>query len=176
MPAFRDDPAERERLDWRLLRDGHLVLYHREAVLDEDLAWLADAGYVVHRLACGNWRSAGDFHAEVARTLGFPGHYGHNLDAFNDCVGDLRVPREEGGMVLACTGFDAFLRREREVAMAMLDILAVRGRDFLLTGQRLLVLLQSDDPTLAIDPVGAQHAGWNPREWRDADRLRGGAS
>lgn len=176
MAAFLDDPTERERLDWRLLLDGHLVLYHRAAVLANDLAWFADAGYVIHRLACGAWRSVDDLHADVARTLGFPDYYGRNLDAFNDCVGDLPVPVDAGGMVLVCTGFDAFLGRERRIAIAMLDILAVQGRCYLMTGQRFLVLLQSDDPTLAFDPVGAQHVTWNPREWLDADRLPGGGS
>ena len=32
------------------------------------------------------------FHAYVARELGFPSYYGNNLDALNDCLGDVCEP------------------------------------------------------------------------------------
>ena len=35
------------------------------------------------------------FHAECQRALGFPGFYGANWDAWNDCMGYLRDPSAE---------------------------------------------------------------------------------
>ena len=40
MAFFKNDPREWERLDWRLLQNGAVALYHRPAVLGEDVAWL----------------------------------------------------------------------------------------------------------------------------------------
>jgi len=35
----------------------------------------------------------GELHRELARTLGFPGHYGMNLDALYDCLsGEIALP------------------------------------------------------------------------------------
>jgi len=35
----------------------------------------------------------GDLHRELARSLGFPGHYGMNLDALYDCLsGEISLP------------------------------------------------------------------------------------
>lgn len=35
---------------------------------------------------------AASFHAEVKRVFGFPGYYGSNWDAFNDCLGEVQLP------------------------------------------------------------------------------------
>jgi len=40
----------------------------------------------------------------------------------------------------------------------------------LLLGQRLLALVQSDDPRIRFERIGAVPVNWNPREWLDSDR------
>jgi hypothetical protein len=40
----------------------------------------------------------------------------------------------------------------------------------LLLGQRLLALIQSDDPRIRFERIGAVPVNWNPREWQDSDR------
>jgi len=56
------------------------------------------------------------------------------------------------------------------VAWHVLDIVEVNSRRFSLFGRRLIALVQSDDPSLSFDPVGARPVVWNPREmfawWR----------
>lgn len=55
---------------------------------------------VSRRLGAAGWRVAdlvgvvdeASFHAGIAAALGFPGHYGANLDALWDCLTDLTVP------------------------------------------------------------------------------------
>lgn len=36
--------------------------------------------------------SAADVHALLAEELGFPAYYGHNLDALEECLGDVCTP------------------------------------------------------------------------------------
>ena len=169
MAAFRDDPSEWERLDWRLLQNSPIALYWREAVLAEDRAWLAAHGYRVYRLDAGAWGSVAGFHRDARRVLEFPTYYGENLAAFNDCLSDLSVPAE-GGAALELRRFDAFARRDPHAAHAILDIIAENARRLLLRGRRLLALVQSEDPRLGFEPVGAVGAVWNPREWLDSSR------
>ena len=39
------------------------------------------------------------------------------------------------------------------------------GHEVLIDGRRLLALVQSNSPTLEIEPVGAIPVTWNDREW-----------
>lgn len=170
MAPFRNHPSDWQRLDWRLLQNGPVALYLRQTILDDDRAWLVEHGYRIYQLDATAW-DVELFHRDVKSTLGFADYYGRNLDAFNDSLSDLDVP-DEGGAVLEFQHFDTFARREPSLAHAILDIIATNARVFLLTGRRLLALVQTDDPKLSFDLVGASHATWNPREWLDEHRVR----
>ena len=101
--------------------------------------------------------------------MSLPPYYGKNLASWIDCVGELAVP-DEGGMVLVFRRYDAFAKTQPQFAQTILDSLETTSRRFLLTGRRLLALVQSDDPRIRFERVGAMPVTWNPREWLDADR------
>ena len=169
MAPFEDDESGWSRLDYRLLRDGGVVLYNSEAVLREDVAWLRAEKYQVQEFDARRWNSESDFHDEVARSLGFPDYYGQNLDAFNDCMGDILVPAE-GGMAIVIRNADTVGLRDRELLPIVLDILADVTRKNMLFGRRFLTLVQSEDPRIEFAPIGAVPVIWNPREWLRSNR------
>ena len=166
---MRAAPFAPDRLDVRLLQNGAIALYHKHSVLASDLAWLQQAGYRVHTLDAAPWKTSADFHREAKRVLGLPEYYGANLAAWIDCLGDLEVP-VDGGIALELRHFDAFARVEPRFAHTILDSIESTSRRFLVTGQRLLALVQSDDPRIRFERVGAMPVTWNPREWLDSDR------
>lgn len=43
---------------------------------------------------CGEITTAEQFHSALAQALGFPAHYGNNLDALFDCLTENRTDRE----------------------------------------------------------------------------------
>ncbi len=147
------DPAS------RLLRNGFVTLHRDPAALDATVGDLAGRGYRVHRLDAASWTSRADFHRDAAAVLGFPDHYGHNLDAFGDSLRDT-VLRDAPGTVLVFAHYDAFARREPRAAQAILDVVADAGRTALVHGRRVLCLVQSDDPDLRFAPVGATPVEW----------------
>jgi RNAse (barnase) inhibitor barstar len=153
-------------LDRLLLQNGPVVLYFRPSTLAADVDWFRANSYDVKELDAGAWADVPAMHRDFAATLAFPDYYGHNLDALNDCIGDLEGPRR----LIVLRRFDAFAKDHRNVAQAVLDILAVNSRRFLLDGTRLLVLVQSDDPRIVFDPVGATPVHWNGKEWLNANR------
>ena len=169
MAFFKNDSRERDRLDWRLLQNGAVALYHRPAVLAEDAAWLQSQGYKVYTVDCARWESAAAMHEELKRVLGFPAYYAGNLASLIDALAELAVP-ERGGSALQLRRFDAFARRERALAQTLLDVLETTSRGFLLTGRRFLALVQSDDPRISFERVGARPVNWNPREWLESNR------
>ena|SRR5262245_40188546 len=175
MAVFKNDPQEWDRLDWRLFQNGAVALYHRHSVLTEDTAWFQRAGYKVYALEAARWKTPQDFHDEAKRVLGFPDYYGRNLAAWLDCLSDLEVP-QQGGVVLQFKHYDAFAQSHAQLAQTILDSIESTSRRFMLTGQRMLALVQSDDPRIRFERVGATAVTWNPREWLDSDRGVGRAS
>src|SRR5205085_4695303 len=108
MAAFRW-PEDAGRLDFELLRETSVTLYHSPEVLAEHTAWLGEHGYRIHVFDCSGWTSEDDFHTAVSRELGFPDYYGRNLDAFNDCLCGVAVP-SDGGVVVAFQSFEVLWR------------------------------------------------------------------
>ena len=49
-------------------------------------------------------------------------------------------------------------------AHRLCEIFSGVSREYLLTGQRFLALVQTDDPGFMLPPVGAHDVAWNPRE------------
>ena len=55
-------------------------------------------------------------------------------------------------------------------AEALLDIFAGTSRYKLLTGRRLITLVQADEPSIRFEKLGGVSAEWNRREWLNKDR------
>lgn len=111
----------------------------------------------------------------IAVALDFPSYFGRNFDALNDCLSDVAsgsygTPEDATGLVLVLTGYDSFASKEPMMAHSVADIFASQSRQAMLYGQRMLCLLQSDDPRFTLPPVGAQTVAWNEAEWLDSKR------
>jgi hypothetical protein len=162
-------------LAYRLMRTGPVCLFWRLALLEEKALWLGEQGYQLVRMDAVEWHTEDDMHDAFATALDFPDYYGRNLDALNDCLRDVDV-FEYGatpgttGLVLILTGYDAFTRRCPRAAHIVLDIVADHSRTAMLLGHRLLALVQTDDPDLRFEPVGATTPGWNAAEWLNSSR------
>lgn len=157
------------RLDIQLLQSSAVTLYHKQSVLNQDLSWLQQAGYRAHTLEAAAWNTPADFHRDVKRELALPEYYAANLASWIDSLGDLDIPRE-GGVVMQFRHFDAFARVDPRFAHTLLDSIESASRRFLLMERRLLALVQSDDPRIRFERIGAAPVNWNPREWLDTDR------
>jgi len=109
----------------------------------------------------------------VASALEFPGYYGGNLDALNDCLADVAM-RNNGsdsrgsGLAVAISGYDSYAFREERDSAAVADIFATAARRGLLFGRRMLLLPQVMDPDFSL-PRSARLAA----HARDS-RARGG--
>jgi RNAse (barnase) inhibitor barstar len=165
----RTDRFALDRLDMQLLQSSAVKLYHKQSVLAQDLSWLQRAGYHSYSLDAAPWKTASDFHADVKRELRLPEYYAGNLASWIDCLGDLDIPTD-GGVVVQFRHFDTFARIEPQFAHTLLDSFESASRRFLLMERRLLALVQSDDPRIRFERIGAAPVNWNPREWLDADR------
>jgi len=85
--------------------------------------------------------------AEWAAQLGFPGHFGHNWDAFEDCLRDLTptaVVVREAGQLLAEEPDDVL-----DILLTILGIAAQHGGGSGEKGPALLLLLDDDPGQLA---------------------------
>jgi Barstar (barnase inhibitor) len=170
--AFGDSSADRERLDWLLFQNGGVVLYHKHQVLAEHTAWLVREGYQLRELDAYRWKDAASFHEDVKRVFAFPSHYANNLASLVDALAELEIPAG-GAALVQIRRYDRFAKVEPHLAWSVLDALETTSRRLLLTGRRLLTLVQSDDPRIKFERVGAMPVNWNPREWLESDRGLG---
>ncbi|WP_433289369.1 barstar family protein [Micromonospora sp. CA-244673] len=152
-----------------------VTLFWRTSILDRTKEWLRGHGYQVTHLDASGWATEEAMHRDMAAALCFPDYYGRNLDALNDCMRDV-VSYEYGwlpeaaGLALVFTSYDTFATHCPRSAQILLDIMADHSRTASLFGQRLMCLVQSNDPQIRFQPVGAVPVSWNDAEWLDANR------
>lgn len=170
MAVFRDeDIYVYERFDYELLQNGAINLYYSAQVLAEAIEGLKNHQYLIDEFDCSLWGDEEIFHNIIAEKLGFPGYYGKNLDALNDCFRDLEIP-EESGRAFVFHRYDLFASKLPKTAWHILDIIEDNSRFRLLFGRRLIALVQSDDPRIIFENLGARSAGWNRKEWLNSSR------
>lgn len=157
------DPERPNRLDWQILRNGAVTLYFDAKVLEEACIWFQEHHYRLYRFDGTQWKTPDDFYDAARGILGLPEYCGNNLDSLRDCLWSIGVP-QEGGAILVFSRFDAFWQQWRTFSFDLLDILEEQSRKFLLFGQRLIILVQSDHSNLSFQPVGARPVLLNPTE------------
>ena len=142
--------------------DGHdafVTMFRRQSVLDEAVERLRSHGYTVVEFDAGSWTTTREMFEGMAEGLHFPDYFGRNLDALNDCMGDV-ASRAYGweadatGLVIVLRAYDRFTSVDRRMAQSILDIVVDQARRASVLGNRILCLVQSDDPTLSFEPVG----------------------
>ncbi len=162
-PFKRGKVEEYQRLDWQILQKGAVCLYINSDILEESCKWFRQNAYLVYLFDASRWRSREDFFEEIAQALHIEPCSG--LDALNDCLADIEIPYESGG-VLVFQHFDQFARKERSFVQGVLDSIATNSRLFSLYGYRFLALVQVEDSQVTFESPGAQPVMLNPIEWR----------
>lgn len=178
MAIWDPDDELNHPLDFLLIQKGFVNLFFRKTVLEESISWLHRHGYRVISLNAASWLAPAAMHADIAAALQFPSYYGANLDALNDCLGDVATcsygwSESDTGLVLVLDGYAEFAARDRALAHSLLDIFAGQAVYAALFGHRLMCRVRSSDPRLQIDPVGGTPVSWNYREFENSSRQIG---
>jgi RNAse (barnase) inhibitor barstar len=162
-------------LGFQYLFNTCVTMFYRMPVLENAISELSEAGYHVVHADASRWLRVRDMHDDLVRMLHFPGYYGYNLDAFNDCMHDV-ICRDYGftpdatGLVLVFTDYQAFAAQFKREAHVLLDIIAGQSRHALIRGEHVFCLIQADDPRFTLPVVGAVPLMWNRAEWLNASR------
>jgi RNAse (barnase) inhibitor barstar len=164
------EPWKNNNLDWRLLRNGTTTLYWKLEFLEKAISELKKLAYDIFIFDSSNWKNQQDFHDNAKAVLHFPDYYGMNLNAFTDCIGD--VESKNTGTVIVFKAYDSFMKKDNESGWKILDILEYQSRNLLLFGQRLIVLVQVEDPQFTVPALGGRAALWNQNEWLDKNRVK----
>jgi Barstar (barnase inhibitor) len=164
MTLFGNSPADWQRLDWQILRDGGIALYWRPEYLADDVRWLASQNYDVYEFDCERWLSVDEMYSDIERVLRFSEwwgpEWGRNLDALDDCLTDL--PISDAGAVFVFNRFDvyasgsgaALIGDGRSEAEIVLDVMSGACRFLLLNSKKFIVLIQTENPDIQIGLLG----------------------
>jgi hypothetical protein len=158
-----------------LAQNSFVSMFFRRSMLEDFAGWLREQGYQLVEVDCQEPRDSTEMLVALGRAFSFPEYYGRNLNALNDCMRDVAgyhygALDSATGTVLILNRYDAFAALDGNAAHAILDIFAGQARSAALIGHRMLCLVQSNDPRLTFEPVGAMPVIWNPREWLDSSR------
>jgi len=99
------------------------------------------------------------------------------MRSLNDCLGDVACyggyndAPEGAGLVLVLTDYDRFATACPRAAQVVLDIIADQARQAAVLRRRLICLVQSNDPQIRFEPVGAMPVLWNDDEALDVRRC-----
>jgi RNAse (barnase) inhibitor barstar len=156
-------------LEYRLLQNGCVVLYHSPFLMEEHSGALVGSGWEFKEVYIAERGTAEEFFDQVTVALDFPAYFGRNLDAFRDCLRDISF-REARRLAIGLTRFDLVAKQDTAFAHAALDIFAEVERHCLMEGGRVLFLVQSSDADIHFPVVGATPVLWNFEEWLDSKR------
>ena len=179
LPAEPVDPwpeaASVERsADWPFLREGAVTLFWRKELFESARRQLLAAQYDLFVVSCLKMQ---EFRGRMSEALRWTEQFGYepwtgNLDALNDGFRTVPFgPSRKFGLCLE--DFDALVRSDARLAQGVLDIIEYNARDHLLSGCRLLALVQTNDPDYDAQNLGARHANWNRDEWLISARTIG---
>lgn len=159
------------KVDWQILMNGGISLYYKDIVLEKSLKLLSDDGYKFNEFDFGLFDTEKDFHRSIKKQCGFPVYYGENMSALTDCLRyDLEIP-EKGGHAFVLKRFDDFYKRQPESAHEILERLALASRERMVTGERLITLVQTEDPLFIPKSVGEHNIQWNLHEFMEESRI-----
>jgi RNAse (barnase) inhibitor barstar len=130
------------------------------------LKWFEKENYVIIEFNCRTWDNDKIMHSQLKAKLNFPDYYGENFNALRDCLYDLNIIKT--GFVFVFRHLDSI---EKQTAHAIVDILANSARFHMLFGNRIITLVQVDNPDYEIDAIGLTTALWNGQEWLNSRRL-----
>lgn len=175
MATWDADDEMTHVVDFNLVQNTFVTMFWRPTLLDQTVEWLRGHLYDVVEFDAAAWGSAVDMYDDFSLALNFPDYFGRNLDALNDCMGDVASGdygwrQDATGLAIVLRAFDTFATMDRATAQTVLDIFASQARSALLIGNRIICLVQSDDPRLAFEPVGAMPVMWNPAESLNSKR------
>lgn len=156
--------------DFEILRAGSICKYFRSEILNKDITWFQNNKFRIVEMNTRKW-DRNNVHKNLKTALDFPDYYGENLAAFSDCLGDLYNEKYKG-LILVFKHYCQFVKQDKEVAEALLDIISRESRIWLLTGQKLIGLVQTDDPDLEFPQLGGVSPSWNSAEWLNENRRK----
>jgi glycosyltransferase involved in cell wall biosynthesis len=81
-------------------------------------------------------------------------------------LGDLEIPKDSGQIIL----FRHFDFINKEQARIILEIFSINARSQMLFGNKLIILVQVDNPNFKLNSTGETFVHWNGSEWLNSNR------
>lgn len=160
-----------ERADWFLLQNGAVNLFYKKDVFETAKKELSELGYRLAHVECN---TAEEFKRDISDALNWEEQFGYktwdgNLNALNDGL-DSPPMNTKKLLAIACKNFEKLYLSDKDFATGFLDIFEYQSRNRLLFGERLIALVQTNDPNFESGEIGSRKALWNPKEWLDSER------
>jgi len=160
-----DQPGDGERLDFQLLMQCPVRLFHNRTLLDDTVRWLRENGYHVVDVDA-SWRDRTQLFDDLSAAFSAScNHRNHHClaEGMDEAAGEAWGRRLHFALVLR--GFDVCVEALRADAEHLLNQVADGAWPAALMGRRRLCLVQSDDPDIVMWPLSPWTPVRNAVEW-----------
>ena len=156
MFKFDNNPDTWQRLDYQIMCRGSIKPYTEDASLKNDISWLESENYNVTEFDCSTWETPELMHFELSDKLEFPGYYGKNYGALNECLNELEITNN--GLVVVFRNLDTL---NINTAHTLMDIFIASSRRHLLFNERLIILIKVKSNKYPLHPLGSIELSWD---------------
>lgn len=162
--------SDMNRADWSLLQNGPITLFRKREYFVDAINALSELKYHIIQV---RYSDRDSFYRDMSAALKWEQQFGYqwqgNLDAFDD--GLIDEPFSTSSDSAICVeNFDRLVADDREWSWNFLDIIADNSRSYLLSGKRLICLIQTNDSDFDPGRLGGLEPQWNSREWLTTNR------
>ncbi|WP_444996277.1 barstar family protein [Aliikangiella sp. IMCC44359] len=151
-------------LDVKTLHYGPVSKYFNKNLWIEHLEWYRANGYKVYSFNAEQWYTIDDVFSDIHEIFSFPGYFGRNWGAVDDCITDIDTG-ENGKVLVSIENFDIWYGEDANNAHIFLEVLATRTYRSLVHGRKFVNIIHSNNPKLNVRDVGAHSVYWNWAEW-----------
>ncbi|RTQ45669.1 hypothetical protein EJV47_24585 [Hymenobacter gummosus] len=152
-----------------ILARGGVRFYYQESVLDYDVDLISEQGYQILEFEGNFITTKTELLFDLEQKLHLPDWGVADFDALIDCLREWH-PAPNGTALV----FRHLNSLPPDLTHTLLDILSHCSRAELAWGNKLIVLVQVDNPRFAITkPLGAINFFlWNDKEWFESERIK----
>jgi len=157
-----------KKIDLGIIGKGFISLYYKKEIINYDIDLLQRKRYNIVEFDCNNITSDIELHFALQGKQHFLDYMGKSFDALDDCLIDYEI--DKNGVVVV---FRHLNNLDMKTVHILLDTMVRHARRKFAVGQKLLILVQVDNPKFKIiEPIGAVNFYlWNDKEWFEGERL-----
>ena len=146
---------------FELVRDGCINLFYKTEVYLNTIEKLKNESIDIYVFDAIDWNKEENFYSSFSKGMNFPDYFGNNLDAINDCLGDLI----NKNIAICISNYENFMIKCQKQANILPKIILTNCWEAILQENVMLMLIQTNNGSISFNDIKEFPPKWNQKEW-----------